>query len=257
MTAPPSATAPVLALPGIRHGFFGRRGGASSGIYDSLNCGPGSRDEAAAVIENRARVTRALGAKHLLSLYQTHGADVIVACEPWGTSDRPRADAMVTERPGLALGTLAADCAPILFADAETQVIGAAHSGWRGALAGVAAATVGAMERLGARRERIRAAIGPTIGPRSYEVGAELPESFMAQRESHRQYFARIAKPGKFLFDLPAFLLMQLKALGLASVASIDHDTCARSDLYFSYRRTTLSGGGDYGRNVSAIVLEK
>ncbi len=257
MIAPPSAAAPVLTLPGIRHGFFGRRGGTSSGVYNSLNCGPGSRDQPAAVTENRARVARTLSAAHLLSLHQTHGIDVVMAREPWDTNNRPHADAMVTDRPGLALGTLAADCAPILFADAEAHVIGAAHAGWRGALAGVATATVGAMESLGARRERIRAAIGPTIGPRSYEVGAEFPAPFVAQGESHRRFFAAAPKPGKFLFDLPTLLLAQLKALGLAAAESIGHDTCAEPDRYFSYRRTTLAGGGDYGRNISAIVLEE
>ncbi len=257
MTAPPSARAALLEAPGIRHGFFGRQGGTSRGIYESLNCGPGSRDDGAAVAENRARVIRALGATHLLSLHQTHGIDVVAATEPWGTSNRPRADAMVCDRPGLALGTLAADCAPILFADAAAQVIGAAHAGWRGALAGVAAATISAMERLGARRERIGAAIGPTIGPESYEVGGDFPEPFVAQDETNRRFFAPAAKAGKFLFDLPAYLLAHLQGLGLARIESIAHDTCGLRDRYFSYRRTTLAGGGDYGRNVSAIVLEK
>jgi YfiH family protein len=256
MTEAPCATAPLLSnRPGIRHGFFGRRGGVSTGIYGSLNCGPGSRDAPEAVCENRSRVARSLGARHLLSLYQVHGAEVVAVRDAWDTADRPHCDAMVTDRPGLALGILAADCGPILFADAEAGVIGTAHAGWRGALAGVADATVAAMERLGARRERIAAVLGPTIAQPSYEVGAEFPAPFLAQDRANERFFAPGARPGKFQFDLPGYVVSRLERLGLAA-ASLGRDTCGAPDTYFSYRRTTLAGGGDYGRNVSAIVLE-
>ncbi len=258
MTTAPAARAPILSgLAGVQHGFFGRKGGVSAGIYDSLNCGPGSKDVPEAVRENRARVARTLGAAHLLSLYQLHGIDVIAVREPWENgANRPRCDAMVTDRPGLALGTLAADCAPILFADAEAGVIGAAHAGWRGALAGVAEATVAAMERLGAKRHRIRAALGPTITQASYEVGAEFPAPFLAEQRDNARFFAAGAKPGKHQFDLPGYILSRLARIGIAA-EWIGHDTCAAQDSYFSYRRTTLAGGGDYGRNVSAIMLER
>ncbi len=258
MTEAPAARSPLLSgLAGVKHGFFGRQGGVSAGIYDSLNCGPGSHDAPEAVRENRARVARTLGAPHLLSLYQVHGIEVITAREPWENGkDRPRCDAMVTDRPGLALGTLAADCAPILFADPEAGVAGAAHAGWRGALAGVAEATVGAMERLGAKAHRIRAALGPTIAQSSYEVGPEFPAPFLAERRDSERFFAAAATPGKHMFDLPGYMAARLARIGVAA-EWIAHDTCAQRDAYFSYRRTTLGGGGDYGRNVSAIVLER
>jgi YfiH family protein len=244
-------------MAGVKHGFFGRKGGVSAGIYDSLNCGPGSNDVPEAVRENRARVARTLGAQHLLSLYQVHGIDVITVREPWENgASRPRCDAMVTDRPGLALGTLAADCGPILFADPERGVVGAAHAGWKGALAGVVEATVAAMERLGAKRERIRAALGPTIAQASYEVGPEFPAPFLAEHRDNARFLAPGGKPGKHMFDLPGYILARLERLGIAT-ESIGHDTLARRDDYFSYRRTTLAGGGDYGRNVSAIVLER
>ncbi|MCW5770954.1 MAG: peptidoglycan editing factor PgeF [Rhodospirillaceae bacterium] len=254
MTHAPAATAPLLNRPGIRHGFFGRQGGVSGGIYGSLNCGPGSADAPDAVRENRARVARTLGADHLLSLHQIHGVEVVTVTEPW-SENRPRSDAMVTDRPGIALGTLAADCGPILFADAEAGVIGAAHAGWRGALAGVADATVAAMERLGAVRARIVAVLGPTIAQASYEVGAEFPAPFLAQDRDNARFFAPGVRPGKFQFDLPGYIVSRLARLGIAG-EWLGHDTCSAPDTYFSYRRTTLAGGGDYGRNVSAIVLE-
>jgi len=257
MTQAPAARSPLLsALAGIKHGFFGRQGGVSGGIYDSLNCGPGSNDKPEAVSENRARVMRTLGAEHLLSLYQVHGIEVIAVTDAWENgASRPRCDAMVTDRPGLALGTLAADCGPILFADAEAGVIGAAHAGWKGAAGGVAEATVAAMEKLGAKRARIRAALGPTIAQASYEVGAEFPAPFIAQHPDNARYFAP-GKPGKHQFDLPGYILARLERLGVKA-EWIGHDTCPARDTYFSYRRTTLNGGGDYGRNVSAIVLER
>ena len=257
MTDTPAARAPSLdVLAGIKHGFFGRRGGVSAGIYDSLNCGPGSNDAPDSVRENRDRVARALGADHLLSLYQIHGPEVITVTAPWENgAGRPRCDAMVTDRPGLALGTLAADCGPILFADSEAGVIAAAHAGWKGAISGVADATLKAMEKLGARRERIRAALGPTIAQVSYEVGAEFPAPFRAERADNERFFAP-GRPGKHQFDLPGYILARLERLGVKA-EWIGHDTCPTANAYFSYRRTTLNGGGDYGRNVSAIVLER
>ncbi len=257
MQHPPAVLAPSLAaLPGIRHGFFGRQGGVSGGLYGSLNCGPGSKDDPAAVRENRRRVGAYLGAGDLLSLHQVHGVDVVHAREPWDVGNRPRCDAMVTDRPGIGLGSLAADCGPILFADAGAQIVGAAHSGWRGALAGVAEATVAAMERIGAKRARIRAALGPTIAQPSYEVGAEFPAPFLAQDRANARFFVSGAKPGKHRFDLPGYIVARLAALGLAGAEWIGHDTCAEPAVFFSYRRATLAGEGDYGRNVSVIVLE-
>jgi YfiH family protein len=258
MTQAPAARAQSLAeLAGVRHGYYGRKGGVSTGIYDSLNCGPGSNDSPESVRENRARVARALGAADLLSLYQVHGIEVITVREAWESgASRPRCDAMVTDRPGLALGTLAADCGPVLFADAEAGVIGAAHAGWKGALAGVLESTVAAMEKLGARRERIRAALGPTIAQKSYEVGAEFPAPFLAEHRDNARFFAPGARPGKHQFDLPGYIGARLERIGVAG-EWIGHDTLALGADYFSYRRTTLAGGGDYGRNVSAIVLER
>jgi YfiH family protein len=258
MTEAPAARAQSLAgLAGVRHGYFGRKGGVSTGIYDSLNCGPGSNDSPESVRENRARVARALGAADLLSLYQVHGIEVITVREAWESgASRPRCDAMVTDRPGLALGTLAADCGPVLFADAEAGVIGATHAGWKGALAGVLESTVAAMEKLGARRERIRAALGPTIAQKSYEVGAEFPAPFLAEHRDNARFFAPGARPGKHQFDLPGYIGARLERIGVAG-EWIGHDTLALGADYFSYRRTTLAGGGDYGRNVSAIVLER
>ena len=255
--APAARSKPLSGLAGIKHGFFGRKGGVSAGIYDSLNCGPGSNDAPDAVRENRRRVAHTLGAAHLLSLYQMHGIEVIAVREAWENgAGRPRCDAMVTDRPGLALGTLAADCGPVLFADAEAGVIGAAHAGWKGALAGVLESAVAAMEKLGAKRARIRAALGPTIAPASYEVGPEFPAPFLAERRDNARFFAAGARPGKHQFDLPGYILARLARLGIAAEWT-GHDTLARREEFFSYRRTTLAGGGDYGRNVSAIVLEE
>jgi len=258
MTEAPAARSPLLSgLAGVKHGFFGRKGGVSAGIYDSLNCGPGSNDAPDAVRENRARVAHTLGAAYLLSLYQVHGIEVITVREAWENgASRPRCDAMVTDRPGLALGTLAADCGPVLFADAEAGVIGAAHAGWKGALGGVAEATVAAMEKLGAQRARIRAALGPTIAQTSYEVGPEFPAPFLAEHRDNARFFIAGAKPGKHMFDLPGYIMARLARMGIAAEC-IGRDTCAEREAYFSYRRTTLAGGGDYGRNVSAIVLER
>jgi polyphenol oxidase len=250
--------APVTAvsLAHMRHGFFTRCGGVSSGIYTSLNCGPGSADEPAAVQENRKRVAEALGAgQGLVSLYQVHGRDVVVVGEDYDISGpRPKADGMVTTRRGIALGILTADCAPVLFADAEAGVIGACHAGWRGALAGVTDATVAAMERLGAARERIRAAIGPLIRQSSYEVSDSFRSGFLGAASANAAFFARGQREGHWQFDLPGYLMERLRQAKVAA-EDLELDTCADRVRFFSYRRTTLAGESDYGRQISAIVL--
>ena len=246
-----------LRLPGIRHGFFGRAGGVSEGIYASLNCGFGS-DEAPAVVEaNRAHAMAlmALPSDALVTVHQIHSPDVSIVERPWPRAENPKADALVTALPGVALGILTADCVPILFADPEARVIGAAHSGWKGTRDGIAAATVAAMERLGARRDRIHAAIGPAIQQASYEVGPEFPERFTAGDAATERFFSPSVRPGHFMFDLPGLIETQLAALHLASVERSPHDTAAEPELFFSYRRASLMGEPDYGRGLSAIAL--
>lgn len=250
--------ATLAETPVAGHGFFTRRGGVSTGIYASRNCGLGSSDERASVVENRERCRRALpGAGRLVTVYQVHSCDVLTVGEPWEPEAAPKADAMVTDRPGIALGILTADCAPILFVDPEEGVIGAAHAGWKGALGGIAVATVAAMEALGADRGRIRVAIGPSIGPASYEVGPEFRERFLAADPAHAAWFrpGRADRPGHAMFDLPGFIAAGLEAAGIGSVEVLPHDTAAEESLFFSYRRTTLRGEPDYGRQLSAIVL--
>jgi YfiH family protein len=191
----------------------------------------------------------------LTTVHQIHSADVATVERPWPRAENPKADAMVTDRPGVALGILTADCVPVLLADAEAGVIGAAHSGWKGTRDGISAATVEAMERLGARRARIHAAIGPAIQQASYEVGPEFPERFTAEDPATERFFVPSAKPGHFMFDLPGLVEAHLASLGLASVERSRHDTAAEPDLFFSYRRATLRGEPDYGRGLSAIAL--
>lgn len=241
------------ALP-VPHGFFTRKGGASSGIFAGLNCGPGSSDQAEVVAINRARVAEAMGvaADHLISIHQVHSADVITVTAP--LADRPRADAMVTTTPGLALGVLTADCQPVLFADREAGVIGAAHAGWRGTRDGVLEATVEAMVALGARREHIAAVIGPTISQSAYEVGPEFFETFTDDDRDTARFF--IAGQGdRYLFDLPAFGLSRLRAAGVGHAEWTRHCTYRDSERFFSYRRTTHAGEADYGRLISTIRL--
>ncbi len=233
---------------GARHGFFTRRGGVSAGAYAALNCGPRSADDPAHVAENRARAARALGAapERLVGLRQVHGP-VVVEAEP-GWSDPPEADALVTNRPGLLLGIVTADCAPVLLADAEAGVIGAAHAGWRGAVAGVLEATVAAMERLGARRGRIAAVIGPCIAQASYEVRADLREAVGDAR-----FFAPGRDAAHFQFDLAAYCAHRLAGIG--RVEALGLDTLAEEARFFSHRRRTLAGGGPLGHQLSAIML--
>jgi YfiH family protein len=242
-------------LAGTRHGFFTRRGGASSGVYAGLNCGPGSSDQREAVTLNRARVAAALGVapERLLSLHQTHSTDVVFV-GPEGWTERPRADAAVTATPGIALGILTADCAPVLLHDPEAEVVGAAHAGWRGALEGVLEATVAAMAKLGARPEAIRAAIGPTISQRAYEVGPEFLDRFLDEEAGHGRFFV----PGhgdRLHFDLPGFVLARLRAAGVADAGWIGACTHSDPERFFSYRRSTQAGEPDYGRLISAIRL--
>lgn len=237
-----------------RHGFFTRKGGASSGIFAGLNCGPGSTDLAEAVAINRARVAEAMGVApgHLVSLNQIHSARAVTLTEP--PAERLPADGMVTAVPGLALAILTADCQPVLFADAKAGVIGAAHAGWRGARDGVLEATVEAMERLGARRADIAAVIGPTISQAAYEVGEEFVETFLDEDPAHARFFAN-GPNGRAMFDLPAFGLMRLRQAGVGHAEWTGHCTYRDPARFYSFRRTTHAGEADYGRLISVITL--
>ena len=247
-------TSPSLSTtPHISHGFFGRAGGVSQGIFASLNCGPGSGDVRADVVENRRRVAAALAPEAtLLTLYQVHSAEAVAVTAPWNIGEGPQADAMATNQPGLALGILTADCAPVLFADAQAGIIGAAHAGWKGAVGGVTDAAIAAMEALGARRGRIAAAIGPCISQANYEVGPEFRERFA---ESDSCFFIAGDRDGHFRFDLEGYVAMRLARADIASVERLCACTYAREDDYFSFRRATHRGEKDYGRQLSAIVL--
>ncbi len=242
------------ALAPFRHGFFTRKGGASSGIFQGLNCGAGSSDQSEAVAINRARVAEALGvgAADLAGLHQVHSADVVTVTGPLANS--PRADALVTATPGIALTVLTADCEPVLFADPEAKVIGAAHAGWRGALGGVLEATVDAMEALGARRERVRAVIGPTISQRAYEVGPEFIEEFLAEDPDYGRFFAG-GSGDRVHFDLPGFGLHRLRSHGVGLAEWTRHCTYEDAARFYSYRRSVHRHEADYGRLISAIRI--
>jgi YfiH family protein len=243
--------------PAIRHAFFTRRGGVSQGLFASLNCGFGSRDDPAKVEQNRAIAAAqlALPAERLVSCHQIHGTAIVTVERPWRRAANPRADGMVTAVPGIALGVLAADCAPVLFADPAAGIIGAAHGGWRGALAGVMEATVAAMAALGAVPSRIRAGIGPCIAQPSYEVGPEFAAAFAAADQASGGFFMPAARAGHFLFDLGGYIADRLARLGLAAIERAPHDTAAEEALFFSYRRACLRGEPDYGRGLAAIAL--
>ncbi len=251
------AAAALFACSGVRHGFFTRHGGVSAAPYNSLNCGLGSGDDRALAAENRARAARHfdLPAERLVTVYQIHSAHVVTVDQPWSAADSPRADALVSDRPGVMLGILAADCAPVLLADPQARVIGAAHAGWRGALGGVVEATVAAMEKLGATRDRIVAAVGPCIAQASYEVSEDFAPPFLQQDKDNARFFAPGIRAGKLQFDLPGYLLQRLMLLGIASAEATGQDTQAEEQDFFSYRRTTLRGEKDYGRLLSAIAL--
>ncbi|HEU5048142.1 MAG TPA: peptidoglycan editing factor PgeF [Rickettsiales bacterium] len=248
----------LSAAPELAHGFFTRNAGASEGVYASLNCGLGSADNAGHVIENRRRVAAALGTqeKHLCSLMQIHSADVVTVAESWENSGRPQGDAMVTNRPGVALGILTADCVPVLFADAERGVIGAAHSGWKGAFSGVLQNTIEAMIALGAKREAIACAIGPAIAQPSYEVGDEFRDRFLQRDAGYKVYFIPSRQEKHWLFDLKTFVRDTLKQTGIGNINMLENDTYIEEDAFFSFRRATHRGETDYGRQISAIMLK-
>jgi YfiH family protein len=255
MSPLPAITSPLLDLPGVRHAFFTRHGGVSQGIYEGLNVGLGSRDDPQAVLENRRRAAAHFECEALVTCYQVHSAQAVTAEGPWPEA-APEADAVVSRTPGVVCGALAADCAPVLLADAQAGVVAAAHAGWKGALGGVVEAAVARMEELGARRERLRAAVGPCIGPASYEVGLEFVERFAGTDAAYGRFFTPAASPDKRMFDLPGFVLGRLRAAGVEQCAWVGRDTCAEPQLFFSNRRAFHHGEPDYGRLLSAIVLE-
>lgn len=257
MTLEPFTADSLAILPGIRHGFFTRQGGASRGLYQSLNCGAGSNDDRVSVIENRARVARHLGSPHadVVTLYQIHSATALTVDGPVAREDLPKADALVTRTRGLAIGVLTADCTPVLFADPKAGVVGAAHAGWRGALTGVLESTVAAMETLGAERSRIRTAVGPCISQRAYEVGPEFEQDFLAQDKSFAKFFSRKAKADRPHFDLPGLINHKLQSLHLGAIEMIAHCTYGNESLFYSYRRSQHKKEPDYGRQISAIVV--
>ncbi|WP_116130769.1 peptidoglycan editing factor PgeF [Tropicimonas sp. IMCC34043] len=242
------------SLSPLRHGFFTRRGGASSGVFEGLNCGPGSSDQSEIVAINRDRVAQAMGvgSGQLISMNQIHSANVITLDS--APTDRPDADGMVTATPGIALAVLTADCQPVLFADHEAQVIGAAHAGWRGALGGVLEAVLDAMEQLGANRERISAVIGPTISQRAYEVGWEFFDEFIAEDPDNQRFFAGSGGEKPY-FDLPAYSLARMRAAGIGQASWTRHCTYSDPERFYSYRRSVHRGEADYGRLISVVRL--
>ena len=249
-------TADCLAvLPGVAHGFFTRHGGVSLGGYASLNCGLGSKDDPLVVRENRARVSSFLAARDVLTAHQVHSATAVIAERAWSMEQRPRADAIVTATRGLAVGVLTADCAPVLFADREAGVVAAAHAGWRGALGGVIESAVAAMEDLGARRQRVRAAVGPCIGQPAYEVGPEFEQEFLRQDSVNARFFSRQAPDSRPHFSLAAYAEHRLLQAGIGDVLSLAPCTYAHADDFFSYRRSRAQKEADYGRQISAIAL--
>jgi YfiH family protein len=256
MLTPIEATS-LKGLARIRHGFFTREGGVSHGLYASLNCGPGSDDEAGNVAQNRARVARHLGSQleHVVTLYQVHSATALCVAEPVDAAYRPKADAIVTRTPGLAIGVLTADCAPVLFADAVTGVIGAAHAGWRGAVAGVLEATISEMERQGAKRANICVAIGPVINQDSYEVGPEFEAELLQSCSDNARFFTRDNERARAHFDLPGYVESRLAAAQIAAIERCGSCTYENESLFFSFRRSQHRDESDYGRQISAIVV--
>jgi len=244
-----------LSAPHLRHAFFTREGGVSTGVYTSLNGGTGSNDDPAAVQRNRALMAEALGVSEpqLLVPYQIHSADVVIARDVW--QERPRVDGVVTNVPGLAIGVTGADCGMILFADTQAHVIGACHAGWKGALTGVLENTLSKMEELGAKRSAISAVLGPTIGAKSYEVGPEFVARFEQDEKEAQRFFAKSPRDGHAMFNLPAFIAMRLQRAGVGRFHDLALDTYADEARFFSYRRTTHREEADYGRLVSAIAL--
>jgi polyphenol oxidase len=246
----------LAAFPSVRHAFFTRRGGVSEGLYASLNGGLGSSDDPARIRANRLRMAESLDVAPdaLVSVHQVHSPDAVVVDGPW-TGERPRADAMVTTVPGVALGITTADCGPVLFADPEGGVVGAAHAGWRGALTGVLESTLAAMETLGAKRQRTLAVLGPMISQQAYEVGADFKQRFCDEDPANAAFFADAARPDHHLFDLPAFIRARLVRAGLGRFASLGLCTYSDEERFYSFRRTTHRAEPDYGRLISAIAL--
>lgn len=254
---PDPVLSPVLARNGIRHAFFTRAGGVSEGIYAGLNGGLGSDDNPAHVAENRRRMAAWLGVEpeRFLSLYQIHSPKVIEVSEPWPVTTRPQADAMVTATPGIALAVGSADCGPILFADPQGAIVGAAHSGWKGAIGGVLESTLDAMERLGAHRSRIHVALGPMLSQQNYEVGPEFRATFLAQDPANADFFRPGPKADHPHFDLPGYIARRLEKAGVAAVEDCGLCTYADEQRFYSYRRRTHRGEADYGRLMAAIRL--
>ena len=247
----------LLMQPGIAHAFFTRHGGVSEGVYESFNGGTGSRDVPEHVIENRRRMARSLfvPAENLLVPYQVHSPGVVTVTQPWGDAERPRADGLVTNVAGLALGVTGADCGMVLFADAQARVVGACHAGWKGALTGILEATISAMEGLGATRAQISAVLGPTIAQPSYEVGPEFIARFVEADRDNGRFFIASKRDAHALFDLPSYIGMRIGRAQIGQFENLGLDTYAHADRFFSYRRSTHLAEPDYGRLVSAIAL--
>ena len=256
MTKPNPIQSPNLQVDGITHGFFTRIGGVSTGIYKGLNVGIGSDDERALVLENRKRVAQTLGVTppSLLTVYQVHSPDVIEVNKPWEGDKRPQVDAMVTNKPEIAIGALSADCGPVLFCDGTNRVIGAAHAGWKGATSGVLENTIAAMENLGAQRSHICAVLGPTISHNAYEVGPEFVERLIDMDPSNDVYLTPSQNPSHAMFDLPSYIVKRLTNAGIQATWT-GHCTYGDEELFYSYRRKTHRGEVDYGRQISAIKI--
>ncbi len=252
--SPPHRQSPLLAAAGAAHGFFSRAGGVSGGVFATLNTGLGSSDDPADVAENRLRCREAIGADHLLTLYQIHSADAVIVTEPW-SGQGPKADGMATRLKGVALGVLAADCMPFLFIDREAEIIGAAHAGWRGALAGVLEATISAMMSIGARADRILAAVGPCMRQANFEVGRDVQDAFGEKHPAAEQFFAAGKSADKRQLDLVGFGRARLADVGVSRLDDIGVCTLGEGADYFSYRASRRAGEDDYGRNLSAIAL--
>ncbi|HEX8448971.1 MAG TPA: peptidoglycan editing factor PgeF [Allosphingosinicella sp.] len=256
MEADPVEALESRALRGVPHAFLGRRGGVSSGVCAGLNVGLGSSDDRASVLENRRRAVAAVAPRaQLATLHQVHSADSIYVAAPYPDEARPKADAMVADRPGIVLGILTADCAPVLLADREAGVVAAAHAGWKGALGGVVESTVAEMERRGAERGRIAAAVGPCIARKSYEVDESFLRRFVDSDPEHERFFG-LGREGHYQFDLEGFVLSRLAAAGIERIEALGEDTYSQPDRFFSYRRSTHRGEADYGRQISLIALE-
>lgn len=245
----------ISSLDNITHCFFGINGGVSDGIYTSLNCGYGSGDDLEKVTKNREIVVKTMGGGELVTVHQTHSADCVTVENAWDYKNAPQADALVTGKSGIILGILTADCLPILFADSNARVIGAAHSGWKGAIGGIIEATISKMQKLGAKPEHIIAAIGPAISKESYEIGEEFFQCFIAHQAENREFFMPSVNSGHYMFDLPAYAKKRLLAAGIGNINMIAQDTYLNNNEFFSYRRSCKRNEPAYGRQISTIML--